>query len=97
MNLETLGRLVEPRQFSNIVVKTGENGEVTRLRDVGSVELGAQDYGLNAYLGQKGAVAIGIFQRPGGNALETADAIINTLADIGGFPSGTYLRSCLTD
>ncbi|HET6158708.1 MAG TPA: multidrug efflux RND transporter permease subunit [Dongiaceae bacterium] len=92
MNLETLGRLVEPRQFSNIVVKTGQNGEVTRLRDVGNVELGAQDYGLNAYLGQKGAVAIGVFQRPGGNALETADAVLKTLKDMkGGFPPGlTY-------
>ncbi|MGH6893988.1 MAG: efflux RND transporter permease subunit [Dongiaceae bacterium] len=92
MNLETLGRLVEPRQFSNIVVKTGENGEITRLRDVGSVELGAQDYGLNAYLGEKGAVAIGIFQRPGGNALETADEILETLKEMkAGFPPGlTY-------
>jgi HAE1 family hydrophobic/amphiphilic exporter-1 len=92
MNLETLGRLVEPRQFSNIVVKTGENGEVTRLRDVGNVELGAQDYGLNAYLGEKGAVAIGVFQRPGGNALETADAVLAALADMKSrFPPGlTY-------
>jgi hydrophobe/amphiphile efflux-1 (HAE1) family protein len=92
MNLETLGRLVEPRQFANIVVKTGQNGEVTRLRDVGNVELGAQDYGLNAYLGQKGAVAIGVFQRPGGNALQTADAVLNTLKEMKGrFPPGlTY-------
>jgi hydrophobe/amphiphile efflux-1 (HAE1) family protein len=92
MNLETLGRLVEPRQFQNIVVKTGEDGEVTRLRDVGTVELGAQDYGLNAYLGEKGAVAIGVFQRPGGNALETADAVLKTLQDMEGrFPPGlTY-------
>ena len=92
MNLETLGRLVEPRQFANIVVKTGQNGEVTRLRDVGNVELGAQDYGLNAYLGQKGAVAIGVFQRPGGNALQTADAVLNTLKGMKGrFPPGlTY-------
>ncbi len=81
MNLETLGRLVEPRQFANIVVKTGSDGEVTRLRDVGEVELGAQDYGLNAYLGEKGAVAIGIFQRPGSNALEAADAILATMED----------------
>ncbi len=89
MNLETLGRLVEPRQFSNIVVKTGQDGEVTRLRDVGEVELGAQDYGLNAYLGEKEAVAIGIFQRPGSNALETADAILSTLKSMEGqFPPG---------
>ncbi|MBL9034589.1 MAG: multidrug efflux RND transporter permease subunit [Rhodospirillaceae bacterium] len=89
MNLETLGRLVEPRQFSNIVVRTGEDGEVTRLRDVGEVELGAQDYGLNAYLGEKEAVAIGIFQRPGSNALETADAILETLKSMEGqFPPG---------
>jgi HAE1 family hydrophobic/amphiphilic exporter-1 len=92
MNVETLGRLVEPRQFQNIVVKTGQNGEVTRLRDVGDVELGAQDYGLNAYLGEKGAVAIGIFQRPGGNALQTADTILETLKEMKRrFPPGlTY-------
>ena len=89
MNLETLGRLVEPRQFSNIVVKTGQDGEVTRLRDVAEVELGAQDYGLNAYLGEKEAVAIGIFQRPGSNALETADAILDTLKTMEAqFPPG---------
>ena len=92
MNLETLGRLVEPRQFANIVVKTGENGEVTRLRDVGTVELGAQDYGLNAYLGEKDAVAIGVFQRPGSNALETSEAILSELRDMSPqFPPGlTY-------
>ncbi len=89
MNLETLGRLVEPRQFANIVVRTGADGEVTRLRDVGEVELGAQDYGLNAYLGEKEAVAIGIFQRPGSNALETADAVLKTLEGMSGqFPPG---------
>src|ERR1044072_6580037 len=82
MNLETLGRLVEPRQFQNIVVQTGENGEVTRLRDVGKVKLGAQDYGFNAYLVGQGAVAISVVQRPGGNALETADAVLKTLADM---------------
>ncbi len=56
------------------------------------MELGAQDYGLNAYLGEKGAVAIGVFQRPGGNALETADAVLETLKDMKGrFPPGlTY-------
>jgi HAE1 family hydrophobic/amphiphilic exporter-1 len=89
MNLETLGRLVEPRQFANIVVKTGQDGEVTRLRDVGEVELGAQDYGLNAYLGERGAVAIGIFQRPGSNALEAADTILATMKDMSTrFPPG---------
>ncbi|HEX6120026.1 MAG TPA: efflux RND transporter permease subunit, partial [Dongiaceae bacterium] len=92
LNVETLGRLVDPRQFANIVVKTGANGEITRLRDVGTVELGAQDYGLNAYLGEKGAVAIGIFQRPGGNALETADEVLKTLKGMKNrFPPGlTY-------
>ena len=49
---------------------------MTRLRDIARVELGAQDYTLNAYLDNKTAIALGIFQRPGSNALATSDAII---------------------
>src|ERR1700736_1405303 len=45
LNVETLGRLADPRQFANIVVRNDPNGRVTRIRDVGRVELGAQDYG----------------------------------------------------
>ena len=50
LNVETLGRLEDPRQFENIIVKTDADGRVTRIRDVARVELGAQDYLRNAYL-----------------------------------------------
>src|SRR5260221_10032203 len=50
LNVETLGRLVDVRQFGNIVVRTDPGGRVTRVRDVARVELGAQDYSANGYL-----------------------------------------------
>ncbi|GAB2174850.1 efflux RND transporter permease subunit [Dongia sp. agr-C8] len=90
--IETLGRLDDPRQFRNIVVKSEPNGQVTRLEDVAKVELGAQDYSANGYLDRRPAVPLLLFQRPGSNALETADRIINTMATLAkDFPPGlTY-------
>jgi HAE1 family hydrophobic/amphiphilic exporter-1 len=89
MNLETLGRLDDPREFNNIVVAAGEDGRVTRLRDVARVELGALDYGLNSYLDRTPAVALGIFQRPDSNALATAEAVISAMKEMGAdFPPG---------
>ena len=89
LNIETLGRLVDVRQFSNIVVKTDPDGRVTRVRDIARVELGAQDYSANGYLNERRAVPILIFQRPGSNALATADGIKATMADLSkDFPSG---------
>ena len=62
------GRLTTEEQFGNIILKSGDNGEVTRLRDVARVELGAQDYNMDSLLdGQHGAV-IGVFQLPGSGA-----------------------------
>ena len=74
--VQTLGRLSSPEQFSDIVVATDPDGRVTRVRDIARVELGAQDYTSNAYLDNKVATAIGIFQRPGSNALATAAAVL---------------------
>ncbi|PWG63538.1 efflux RND transporter permease subunit [Spiribacter halobius] len=73
LNVETLGRLADPAQFEDIVLRAGPEGRKVRVRDVGRVELGAQDYGTNGYLDDTVALPIGIFQRPGSNALETAD------------------------
>jgi hydrophobe/amphiphile efflux-1 (HAE1) family protein len=87
--IETLGRLDDVRQFRNIVVKSEPNGQVTRLEDVGRVELGALDYSANGYLDKRPAVPLLLFQRPGSNALETADRIIKTMADLAkDFPPG---------
>jgi HAE1 family hydrophobic/amphiphilic exporter-1 len=89
LNVETLGRLEDVRQFENIVVRSDADGRVTRLRDVARVELGAQDYSLNGYLGTNEALPIGVFQRPGSNALATAESIQATMAELSkSFPPG---------
>jgi HAE1 family hydrophobic/amphiphilic exporter-1 len=89
LNVETLGRLTDPRQFGNIIVRNDPNGRVTRIRDVARVELGAQDYSANGYLDEREAVPLLIFQRPGSNALATADRIQAAMRELAhGFPRG---------
>jgi len=89
----TLGRLLEPAQFEEIVVKTGADGRITRVRDVARVELGARDYAVNSYLNNEPAVAMVIGQRPGSNALATADAIERMMATLAeSFPEGLEYR-----
>jgi hydrophobe/amphiphile efflux-1 (HAE1) family protein len=75
LSVQTLGRLTAPEEFGNIVLRAETDGSVTRLRDVGRIELGAQDYTVNAYLDNKTATALAIFQRPGSNALATSDGV----------------------
>ncbi|OCH98749.1 RND transporter [Legionella jamestowniensis] len=88
-NIETQGRLVNPQEFENIIVKSGEDGRIVRLKDVGRVELGAQDYFTKGYLGSFPAVALPVFQRPGTNALDTAKEIIATMKEVvKDFPPG---------
>jgi hydrophobe/amphiphile efflux-1 (HAE1) family protein len=86
--VQTLGRLANPDEFANVVVKQTA-GAVVRLKDVADIQLAAQDYSSNSYLGRSPAVALAIFQRPGSNALATADAIIKTMDGLSKrFPSG---------
>jgi HAE1 family hydrophobic/amphiphilic exporter-1 len=89
LNIETLGRLSDTRQFGNIVVKSEPNGAITRIRDIGRVEIGAQDYSTNSYLDDRQAVALLIFQRPGSNALATAETVLKTMSELAkSFPTG---------
>ena len=83
------GRLTTEEQFGNIILKSGDNGEVTRLRDVARIELGAQDYNMDSLLdGQRGAV-IGVFQLPGSNGIETAKAVYAAMEELKkNFPEG---------
>src|SRR3982750_547352 len=91
--VETLGRLQTPEQFADIIVATDQDGRVTRVRDVARVELGAYTYVSNAYLDGKVATAIGIFQRPGSNALTTASGVIKTMDELAKeFPPGLAYR-----
>jgi len=86
--VQTLGRLSDPNEFANIVVKQTANA-VVRVKDVARVELAALDYTSNSYLNLDPAVAIAVFQRPGSNALATAQAIRSTMAELAKrFPSG---------
>lgn len=80
--VESQGRFLEPEQFGDIVVKRGAGGRITRLRDVARVELGAQDYSSFGYIDGKPALPMPIFQRPGTNALETAQAVEAMMKDI---------------
>src|SRR5712691_3990582 len=86
--VQTQGRLAEPDEFSEIVVKQTP-GALVRLKDVARVELAAQDYTTNSYLDRDPAVALAIFQRPGSNALSTANTIRATMEQLAPrFPAG---------
>ena len=88
ISVSTQGRLADPAEFANIVVKQTANA-VVRIKDIGRVELAAQDYSTNSYLDTSPAVALGIFQRPGSNALATADRVEQTMQALSKrFPPG---------
>ncbi len=87
------GRLREPDQFGNIIIKSGGDRRLVRLADVARIELGAQDYSVNSYLDGREAVAMVIFQRPGSNAIETASAVKDAMATLAReFPPGLEQR-----
>jgi HAE1 family hydrophobic/amphiphilic exporter-1 len=89
MIVEAPGRLIDPEQFADVVVARNPAGALVRVRDIGRVELGAQTYDADASLDGHKAVAIGIFQRPGTNALQTADAVKAQMATLSkSFPQG---------
>jgi hydrophobe/amphiphile efflux-1 (HAE1) family protein len=89
LNVETQGRLSDTEAFGNIIVKSDPDGRVVRIRDVGRVELGAADYNRSGYLDERVAIPLGIFQRPGSNALATATLVENAMAELSkSFPHG---------
>ncbi|EXL02742.1 efflux RND transporter permease subunit [Ochrobactrum sp. WV_118_8] len=93
VTVNTLGRLSNEEQFGDIVVKTGADGQVTRLRDVSRIELGADGYALRSLLDGKPALAMQIVQSPGANALDVASAIRGTMEELQkGFPEGIEYR-----
>ena len=76
------GRLGTTKEFGDIVLKSGADGEIVRLSDVARIELAAGDYTLRARLDGMNAAAIGIFQAPGANALEIRDSVIAKMDEI---------------
>ncbi|ARQ00727.1 efflux RND transporter permease subunit [Pseudorhodoplanes sinuspersici] len=86
--VRTLGRLSDPTEFGNIIVKQTEDA-VVRIKDVARVELTGQDYSSSSYLGRNPSVALAVFQRPGSNALATGNSIRRTTAELAkAFPEG---------
>ncbi|HET6764511.1 MAG TPA: efflux RND transporter permease subunit [Longimicrobiaceae bacterium] len=89
LTVNARGRLVDEAEFGAIVVKTGAQGQITRLRDVARIELGAGDFGLRSLLDNKNAVALPIFQAPGSNALALSTSVRKTMAELKTrFPEG---------
>ncbi len=82
LSVNAQGRLQSPEEFDDIVVKTGADGAVTRLRDVARTELGAADYSLRSLLSNKTAAAVVIFQSPGSNAIDIANHVRQTMEEI---------------
>ena len=86
--VNTKGRLSDPDQFGEVIIKR-DAGAVTRLRDVARIELDAGSYSLRSLLDNKPAIALGIFQTPGSNAIELSNQVRRTMADLKqSFPQG---------
>jgi len=93
LNVETQGRLTDPEQFGNIVIRTDPDGRQVRVSDVARVELGASDYAANTYLSGEPTVILGVFQRPGSNALAAAAAVKAEMETMSkSFPPGLEYR-----
>ncbi|MEQ9563553.1 MAG: efflux RND transporter permease subunit, partial [Woeseiaceae bacterium] len=89
LQIDTQGRLVEVEEFENIVVKAGANGQIIRLGDVARIELGASTYAMRSLLDNQPAAGIGIFQRPGSNALDLSANVRARMAELkADFPEG---------
>ncbi len=82
LSINAQGRLQSQEEFGEIVVKSGANGDVVRLKDIARIELGASEYALRALLDNKQAVAIGIFQAPGSNAIAISDNVRKAMAEM---------------
>jgi multidrug efflux pump len=93
LSINARGRLQTEDQFADIVVRAGQEGQITRIRDVGRVELGSNQYALRSLLDNQPAVAIGIFQRPGTNAIEASNQVRATMERLKkAFPEGMDYR-----
>ncbi len=106
--IQTQGKLSTADEFAQVIVKTDTQGRITRVSDVGRVELGAQNYGVNAFKSRERAVALSVNQAPGSNALDVAEAVQNTMRELkADFPAGiayeiiynpsTYIRASVDE
>ena len=82
LSVNTQGRLQTEEEFGDIIVKTGTDGAITRLRDIARLEMGAADYSLRSLLNNQPAVGMGVFQAPGSNALAISAQVRATMAEL---------------
>ena len=83
------GRLSSPEEFGDVIIKVGDNGEISRLSDVARIELGANNYSLRSLLDNKPAAAVAIFQASGSNAIQISDDVRAKMAELQKtFPEG---------
>ena len=91
--VNTRGRLLEPEEFADVIVKFGEKGQLVRVRDIARTELGAKNYDVNCYLDGTPAVLMAVFQLPGSNALDTAHNVRKKMQELAKrFPKGVEYR-----
>jgi hydrophobe/amphiphile efflux-1 (HAE1) family protein len=89
INIEALGRLTSPDQFADIIIKSDGLGRVTRVRDIGRVEVGAADYGSTTYMDHSNAAALLIYAEPGANSLAVERAVLAKMDELKqDFPAG---------
>ncbi len=87
--LNVKGRLNSIEEFEQVIIKIGQQGQITRLKDVARLDLGQDNYSLRALLDGQPALAMPIFQRPGSNAIELSDQVRATMAELSkSFPAG---------
>lgn len=94
LSINAQGRLKDEDEFGKIILKSGDNGEIVRLRDVARIEMGSGSYALRSQLNNKDAVGIGIFQSPGANAIDLSDAVRAKMTELSArFPEGMTWRA----
>jgi HAE1 family hydrophobic/amphiphilic exporter-1 len=87
--LRIRSRFSDPKDFNNLVVKTGNDGTLVKLEDVGYVEIGAENYSSNALVNGQEGLGLAIYQSPGSNALDVARNVKSTMAELTeNFPPG---------
>lgn len=94
LSINVAGRLRTEQEFGSIIVKTGKDGQTVRLSDVARIELGAGDYTLQVFDGDRNAAMVGIYLSPGANALGVASAVYEKLDELSTtFPHGVTYRA----
>src|SRR5258708_9412541 len=89
INIETLGRLSTPEQFGDIVLKADKQGRITRVRDIGRVEIGAADYGSTPYKDRSDSTTLLIYAQPGATAPAVEGEVLSAMKELAKeFPAG---------